>query len=89
MAFPKKKSRVVNLDGKRYRYRFIATRLFVMEDVDEAGNVLCIDTDKVNLSAYGPADIIYVIKQAMIQGWEPAKKGPAFIPPNTIDVPVK
>ena len=75
------------LDGKSYRYLIRqksgddSALLFIQEDVKEPGNLIEIDGDTIyptsgNGFGIGPADVKEVIRQSIMAGWEPSKKGP-------------
>jgi len=92
MALPKKKSRIINIDGVQYRWLVGLNdgyNVFVAEKEHHKGQKIEVyfDTDinkywlefpnveNLNLKILKPKDAELIIRQALIDGWNPEEKG--------------
>ena len=100
MSIPKKKSRVVSVSDKEYRYVIKTSRiildkvptLIVQENCDNPGQPFMLPLERVYIHhnstnfGIGPGDIVKIIQEVIKAGWDPSKKGAAFVPRNQIEI---
>jgi hypothetical protein len=87
MGIPKKGSRALDVDGKKFRYIAKTTHppdhkdqeellITVQEDTESPGNVM-----QARLGPFedaGPRVVADLVREALKQGWKPDKRGAAF-----------
>jgi hypothetical protein len=87
MGIPRKGSRLIEVDGKQYRYLIKESNIeghkdqkelsvTVQEDTDKPGNVVQFRVGYG--AALYPRDIEYNIREAQKKGWNPSKRGSAI-----------
>jgi hypothetical protein len=101
MSLPKKNSRAIKIGDKGYRYLIKSGRtsdgeptanLFVQEDCDKPGNPLSVSLFNIMINdmssnlGIGPGDVVQIIQRSIDNGWNPSKKGPAFVLNKPIEV---
>jgi hypothetical protein len=81
MAIPRKGSRVLDVDGRQFRYLvknpgFGELTVTVQEDIRPSGRVMQFGWPDGHPVV--PSDVEYVVRASLAHGWDPTKSGPAF-----------